>query len=64
MTKQDWLWAGFAAALALAVLAGVGEWRRNRRREISLDAVGWVPWRGLQVAAFFAAMAFAILALH
>ena len=57
-------WAAVAAALALAVLAGLGEWRRRRRRERSLDAVGWVPWRGLQVTAFFAALAFAIVALH
>jgi len=61
MRVQHWLWSAAGAALALALIAGIAESRRNRRR--SLDRPGWVPWRGLQVAAFFAAMAFAILAL-
>jgi hypothetical protein len=61
MTTQEWLWGADGAALALAVVAGVAESRRNRRR--SLDRPGWVPWRGLQVLAFFAVLAFAILAL-
>jgi hypothetical protein len=60
MTTQQWLWAGAGAALAFAVTAGIAESRRNRRR--SLDRPGWVPWRGLQVAAFFATIALAILA--
>ena len=61
MTTQIWLWGADGAALALAVVAGVAESRRNRRR--SLDRPGWVPWRGLQMAAFFAILAFTILAL-
>ena len=61
MTTQEWLCGADGAALALAVVAGVAESRRNRRR--SLDRPGWVPWRGLQVLAFFAVLAFAILAL-
>lgn len=64
MAKQDWLWVAFAAALGAAMLASLAEWRRNRGCERSLDAVGWVPWRGIQVTAFFAALAFAIVALH
>ena len=62
MTTQATLWTGAGAALALAVTAGVMEWRRHRRRDF--DAVGWVPWRGIQVAAFFAALAFVVLALQ
>ena len=61
MKVQHWLWSAAGAALALAVIAGLAESRRNRRR--SLDDHGWMPWRGLQVAAFFAAAAFAFLAL-
>jgi hypothetical protein len=61
MTGQDWLWGAVGAALALAVLAGVAESRRYRRR--NLDDTGWVPWRGIQAAAFFAVLALTILAL-
>ena len=60
MTTNHWLWAAAGAALALAVAAGFAESRRQRRRH--LDGPGWVPWRGLQVAAVFATIALAILA--
>ena len=63
MTMQAGLWAGAGAALALALVAGVADWRRLRRRR-ALDAVGWVPWRGLQVAAWFAAVLLAVLAFQ
>jgi len=49
------------AALALALAAGIAESRRDKRRH--LDRTGWVPWRGIQIVAIFAALAFAILAL-
>lgn len=61
MTTQGWLWGADGAALAVAVLAGVAESRRNRRRH--LDDTGWVPWRGIQAAAFFAVLALTILAM-
>lgn len=60
MTTQEWMLAADGAALALVVVAGVAEARRNRRRV--LDSAGWVPWRGLQVFGFFAILLFAILA--
>ena len=60
MTTQQWLLSADGAALAMAVVAGVAESRRNRRH--SLDRHGWVPWRGLQVLAMFAVIVFAILA--
>ena len=49
---------------------GAGAGGGGRRRRIAaataaadLDGTGWVPWRGLQVAAFFAVLALTILAL-
>ena len=62
MTMQAGLWTAHRGGAGVAVLAGVMDWRRNRRR--NLDATGWVPWRGIQVTGFFAALAFAIFAMH
>ena len=61
MTIGLWLWAAAGAAFAFAILAGFAESRRQRRT--SLDAHGWVPWRGLQVAALFALLVLVILAV-
>jgi hypothetical protein len=61
MTAQQWLWGADGAALALVLVAGLAETRRGKRR--TLDAPGWVPWRGLQVAGFFGMLAFTIFAL-
>ena len=58
---QSWLWSADGAALALVVVAGVAEHRRHHRRDI--DATGWMPWRGLQAAGFFALLAFTIIAV-
>ena len=63
MTMQAWLWTAAGAAFALAVIAGTADWRRTHRRR-GLDAVGWVPWRGLQVSGLFAAFLLALLAVH
>jgi hypothetical protein len=60
VTTQQWLWGAAGASLALALAAGIAESRRNRRR--SLDAHGWMPWRGVQVTAIYATILFAILA--
>jgi len=60
MTARDWLWGAAGAAALLALVAGFAESRRIRRHD--LDRTGWVPWRGLQVAAFFAVVLLAILA--
>jgi hypothetical protein len=62
MITRDWLWSAFGAALALVLLAALADWRRGRRR--NLDNPGWVPWRGIQVAGFFAAVLFAVLAVR
>ena len=60
MTTQGWWWIGAGAAAALAVAAGLADWLRARRR--NLDSPGWVPWRGLQVVALFAAAVLAMFA--
>jgi hypothetical protein len=62
MTTQAWMWTADGAALALVLLAALADWRRSRRRD--LDAAGWVPWRGIQVAGFFAILALTTLAWH
>lgn len=59
---QDWLWTADGALVALALLAGVADWRRVRRRTV--DGWGWMPWRGVQVMAVFAAIGLAVLILH
>lgn len=63
MTTQYSLWTAAAAALALAIVAGIADWRRQHRRR-AIDAVGWVPWRGLQVAGLFTAVLLAVLAFQ
>jgi hypothetical protein len=47
--------------MLLAIAAGVADHRRTRRR--NLDRVGWAPWSFLQIAAGFAAVVAAALAL-
>jgi hypothetical protein len=59
MTAREWLWGAAGAAALLALVAGIAESRRLRRRD--LDRTGWVPWRGVQVAALFAVLLLAIL---
>jgi hypothetical protein len=61
MSNQHWYWIAAGAALLVAIVAGIADHRRNRRDR--LDDIGWVPWRGLQVAAFFALLLDLILAL-
>jgi len=60
MTIQQWMWTGAGGFLALAIVAGLAEGRRTKRRD--LDDHGWVPWRGIQATAFFAVLIFVVLA--
>jgi len=62
MTMQDMVWTAAGSAGAVAVFATIAEWLRNRRR--NLDSVGWMPWQGLSVIAFFLAVGLAALAAH
>jgi hypothetical protein len=61
MLAQHWYWWAGGAALLVAIVAGLAEERRLRRER--LDDIGWVPWRGIQVAACFAMLLVLILAL-
>ena len=61
MTTQQLLWTAAGAALLLALVAGVAEHRRGKRRD--LDKPGWVPWTFLQVIGLLAAAVAAALAL-
>lgn len=55
-------WIGAGVALGIAILAGLAEHRRRRRRD--LERVGWVPWMAIQMAGLFAALVLASVALH
>jgi hypothetical protein len=61
MSAQHWYWLAGGAALMIAVMAGVADHRRQNRDR--LDDIGWVPWRGIQVAAAFTALIALILGL-
>lgn len=55
-------WIGAAVALLLAIVAGIAEHRRRKRR--NLERVGWVPWMAIQMAGLFAALVLVSVALH
>ena len=56
------LWELAAAAGGVAVIAGLADRRRNRRRD--LDRVGWVPWPLIALMATLLALVFTAFALH
>ena len=62
MSVQHWIWAADGAALGIALVAGVADWRRTNRSTI--DGWGWMPWRGVQVLALFAALGLTLLAVQ
>jgi hypothetical protein len=69
MTTQGWaawdaatmFWILAAVAAATAVLAGLADRRRHKRRD--LDRPGWVPWPLVQLLAMLLAAVAAALAL-
>ena len=62
MTTQGWMWTADGAR-AGAGGAGRRGGMARATGAATLDATGWVPWRGIQVAAFFAVLLLAMLAL-
>lgn len=58
---QEKLWWGAGAAIIIALIAVVGDRRRNRRE--NPDDVGFMPWALVQVIAFLVAMILAGLAV-
>jgi len=62
MTMQLQFWIAAGVALLIAIVAGVAEHRRRKRRD--LERVGWVPWMAIQMAGLFAALVLASVALH
>lgn len=61
MHAQLHYWLAGGIALAVAIVAGILDWRRTHRKRI--DDYGWMPWRGIQVTAMFAAIVILIIAL-
>ncbi|PVX28185.1 hypothetical protein [Sphingomonas pokkalii] len=55
-------WCAAGAAVLVAIASGLAEHRRRRRRD--LERVGVMPWMAIQMAALFATLLLASLALH
>ncbi|KTF68168.1 hypothetical protein ACNFJ7_12190 [Sphingomonas sp. HT-1] len=55
-------WGAAGAAVVVALVSGVAEHRRRRRRD--LERVGLMPWMAIQMAALFAALVLASVALN
>jgi hypothetical protein len=60
MQLQSWIGAGLA--LLVAILSGVAEHRRRKRRD--LERVGLMPWMAIQMTALFVALVLVSVALH
>lgn len=56
------LWLGAAGAAIVAVVSGLGEHRRRRRKR--MDDVGFVPWQLIQVMAMLAVAILVSVALN
>lgn len=56
------LWIAAAAAVLIAITAGIADWRRRRRRD--LDRIGPIYWPTIQVLALIVAAVCGALALR
>ncbi len=54
LTGREIAEAAVALALAIAVVAGIADWRHRKRDD--LDRVAWLDWRSVQVFALIAAI--------
>ena len=55
-------WYGVALCLAVAVFAGIADWRRRKRRD--LDRMGPLHWPTVQMFALIVAAAIATFVTH
>ncbi|MGN6269129.1 MAG: hypothetical protein ACTHM0_04460 [Sphingomonas sp.] len=55
-------WYGVALCLAVAVFAGIADWRRRKRRD--LDRMGPLHWPTVQMLALIVAAAIAAFVTH
>jgi hypothetical protein len=62
MVALDWRWGIVAALVALALFAGVADWRRKRR--VDLDRIGMIYWPTVQMLALIGAVVTGIIVLH
>lgn len=62
MSAQQWIWTADGAALGVVLIAGIADWRRINRS--SIDGWGWMPWRGVQMAAIFVAAVLTVVAVR
>ena len=61
LSKQAPLWAGVATFAVVALVAGLADRARTRRDRA--DAVGFMPWPTVQMAAIMVAVVLAALAI-
>jgi amino acid transporter len=62
LSGKEFAEVAVALALAVALLAGIADWRHRRRDD--LDRVAWFDWRSVQVFALIAAIVAFSLAMN
>jgi amino acid transporter len=62
LSGKEFAEAAVALALAVALLAGIADWRHRRRDD--LDRVAWLDWRSVQVFALIGAIVAFSLAMN
>jgi amino acid transporter len=62
LSGKEFAEAAVALALAVALIAGIADWRHRRRDD--LDRVAWFDWRSVQVFALIGAIVAFSLAMN
>jgi amino acid transporter len=62
LSGKEFAEVAVALTLAVALLAGIADWRHRRRDD--LDRVAWFDWRSVQVFALIAAIVAFSLAMN